>query len=74
MGKVDAFRMLVDAPATLERVAAAASFIDRLIKAAHPGLAEGAITVVVNNLNMGTAVRSWTPEGVHVHEEAAVIA
>lgn len=60
---VDAFKLQLEAAATPERVAAAATFLGRVLRAASPDLPEGSITLVVTNYNMGAAVRARTAEG-----------
>lgn len=56
------FRLQVDAAATPERVAAAAAFLGRVLRAAHPALPEGSVTLVIHNLHMDAEVRARTPE------------
>jgi hypothetical protein len=60
---VEAFNLRLEAAATPERVAAAATFLKNVLDAAHPNLPDGSITMVVTNLNMGTHVRPRTAEG-----------
>src|SRR5262245_35667319 len=55
-----AFELRIDAPATPERVAAAAKYVGTVLRAAQPGMPEGSVTLVVTNYSMGTAVRAWT--------------
>lgn len=58
----DALKLQLDAAATPERVAAAATFLGRVLAAAYPSLPEDSITLVITNYHMGAMVRARTPE------------
>ncbi|NUQ74457.1 MAG: hypothetical protein HUU21_12950 [Polyangiaceae bacterium] len=59
----NAFELRLDAPATPQRVAAAAQFVERVLDITYPNLPEGSVTLVVTNYNMGTGVRANTQSG-----------